>query len=361
MKDMITEDKQSLVIFRRGIEIDRTLPKHVRIDDDLKKKQEERRKKRLEASQNGQTLNVEEGDSDTPVTSDWVERHESLKRGERFDALLGLDVKGINVLMGERLRSRIFEPDAVGENARITNLAVPVPNVDDEKREIPAGTTVGFFKRFLSYLSRNSGSGYYGEKMYSLDVLEFFAEVKGIIKNSPEAERYIDRTAGYIEAIQNADLAGQNALKERLLGGLIMNKYESVLHAIGKYYVIGEEDVVNFAKKTPKGLALDYVKNYVRPIPTEVINEIGKMNELEIFDNYVILHYDPQRKSFEETFKEKERRRDPILFGVIKGSKKLYYITDWVDEYCDLTLDKFVETLQRNKETFKMKEAIDIR
>lgn len=344
---MITEDKQSLVIFRRGIEIDRSLPKHVYIDEAMRQKgEEERARSRQEQSE--ETL-------EEPVTSDWVERHESLKRGERFDALLGLDVRGINVLMGERLRSRIFEPDAVGTNARITNLAVPVSINDDAK--IPQNTTVGFFKRFLSYLTRASSDR---EKLYSLDVLEFFAEVKGIVKNTPEAAKYIDRTAGYIEAIQNADLAGQNALKERLLGGLIMNKYESVLFAVGKYYVITEDDVVNFAKKTPRGLAIDYVKNYVRPIPTEVINEMTKMNELEIFDNYVVLHYDPERKSFEETFKEKERRRDPILFGVIKGSRKLYYIADWADEYCDLTLDKFVETLQRQKETFKMKEQIEV-
>lgn len=353
MKDMITEDKQNLVIFRRGIEIDRSLPKHVYIDEAMRQKEEEERARRRQIRETN-----EEDNSvlmDTPEANDWIERHESLKRGERFDALLGLDVRGINVLMGERLRSRIFEPDAVGANERITNMAVPVLMNDDAK--IPQNTTVGFFKRFLSYLTRASADR---EKLYSLDVLEFFAAVKGIVKNTPEAAQYIDRTAGYIEAIQNADLAGQNALKERLLGGLIMNKYESVLYAIGKYYVITEEDVVSFARKTPRGLALDYVKNYIRPIPTEVIKEMSRMNELEIFDNYVVLHYDPERKSFEETFREKERRRDPILFGVIKGSRKLYYITDWVDEYCDLTLDKFVETLQRQKETFKMKEQIKV-
>lgn len=34
-----------------------------------------------------------------------------------------------------------------------------------------------------------------------------------------------------------------------------------------------------------------------------------------------------------------------IIFGVIASSKKLYYITDWIDEYCDLTLEQFVDTL----------------
>ena len=86
------------------------------------------------------------------------------------------------------------------------------------------------------------------------------------------------------------------------------------------------------------------------------------MNELLIFDNYCILHYDPEKKSYAQTIEEQKRetqkRRDPILFGLIRGSNKLYYITDWVDEFCDLTLDKFVETLQIEKDSLKMKEDL---
>ena len=315
------------------------------IDEEIRKKDELRKTKKdlsiTEAA--GARVDIE--------NEGWAQRLDGLKRGESYESLLGLDVRGINVLMNEQLKSRIFEPDSINSVPFIQE----VPGVKDQSK-IPEGKTVAFFKRFLGYLSRNSSKD--EEKLYSLDILSFFAEVKGLAKNSQEAEKYMDRAAGYIKAIKSADLAGQNALKERLLGGLIINKYESVLNAIGKYYVIKEEDVVNFAKNTPKGLALDYIKNYIRPIPTEVINEITKMNELEIFDNYVILHYDPDRKSFKETFRELERRRDPILFGVIKGSKKLYYITDWIDEYCDLTLDKFVEVLQREKDTFKIPETI---
>ena len=47
-----------------------------------------------------------------------------------------------------------------------------------------------------------------------------------------------------------------------------------------------------------------------------------------------------------DTPAEEIKKRDPIVFGVIAGSNKLYYITDWVDEYCDLTLAKFVDTLK---------------
>ena len=74
------------------------------------------------------------------------------------------------------------------------------------------------------------------------------------------------------------------------------------------------------------------------------------MNELEVFDNYVILYYDPEGIVYKETAHEEAKRRDPIIFGVIAGSKKLYYVADWIDEYCDLTLDAFVDTLGIEKE-----------
>ena len=83
-------------------------------------------------------------------------------------------------------------------------------------------------------------------------------------------------------------------------------------------------------KKTEKGVRLTYVKNYMKVIPPEVVEKINTVNDMEIFDNFVILHYDPELKSFAETIEETKKRRDPILFGLIKGSKKLYYITDWM-------------------------------
>jgi hypothetical protein len=42
---------------------------------------------------------------------------------------------------------------------------------------------------------------------------------------------------------------------------------------------------------------------------------------------------------------EEEKKKDPILFGVIQNSRKLYFIGDWTDEFCDLTLDKMMEII----------------
>ncbi|HEY8094921.1 MAG TPA: hypothetical protein VIE65_02365 [Methylobacter sp.] len=58
-----------------------------------------------------------------------------------------------------------------------------------------------------------------------------------------------------------------------------------------------------------------------------------------------------QAKAYSETKAEIEARKDPILFGMIKGRRILYYICDWVDEYCDLTLDQIADTI--GKETIQ--------
>jgi hypothetical protein len=48
---------------------------------------------------------------------------------------------------------------------------------------------------------------------------------------------------------------------------------------------------------------------------------------------------------------EKQKMKDPILFGYIKETDRLYFIADWEDEYCDLTFDEIVDVIGENKLT----------
>ena len=57
------------------------------------------------------------------------------------------------------------------------------------------------------------------------------------------------------------------------------------------------------------------------------------------------MHYDPAGKSSAKTKKEIEEEKDPILFGVFKESRRLYYIGDWIDEYCNLTMNEVAKLL----------------
>ena len=208
---------------------------------------------------------------------------------------------------------------------------------------------LNWFGKLLSFIS-----GKFGRKeRYSMSVIEFFENVKLIGKGS--ADTYKDRVGKYLEALHTAEITGQVALKEKLARGMFVNKYEAELYANGYYYVVSEKQIIDFANKTEKGVELIYLKNFARPLPDKVVKKLIEADSLEVFDNYAVLTYDPKDKDKIETEKEREKRKDPILFGLISGSDKLYYITDWIDEYCDLTLTQFVDTLDITKKDLKMK------
>ena len=65
-----------------------------------------------------------------------------------------------------------------------------------------------------------------------------------------------------------------------------------------------------------------------------------------MFDEFFIIFTD-YTGEVERTVKKEERDKDPILFGVVHHPDKtnmptnrMYFIADWVDEYCDLTLEE---------------------
>lgn len=203
--------------------------------------------------------------------------------------------------------------------------------------------------RFFRRLSAKVKRARVERKEREFDILEFFSNVKLKAEQTPV---YVNRVNKYLSYLQYADKCGQTALREKLMANMVINYLESVLFAAGKFKLLTEEDIIAFAENSPKALCLDYINNYVRVIPNEVIEKKMEFDELEVFDNYVILHYDFDGGSTDMTQEEKKKEvakaKDPILFGVINGSKKLYYIGDWIDEYCDLTLDKIVEVLGKD-------------
>ena len=108
-----------------------------------------------------------------------------------------------------------------------------------------------------------------------------------------------------------------------------------------------EDYIENVADKTVKIVELS---RYMRVIPDELVDTIEKVKPL--FDELYVVFTDYTGK--EERKVEKERRdKDPILFGVFKTqgtvADRFYFLGDWVDEYCDLTLDKMVHQYTEKK------------
>ena len=185
-------------------------------------------------------------------------------------------------------------------------------------------------------------------RRHYMSVQEFFESVK----NSPkEIEIIEERAAGFEKALMRAHETGQTALLEQLQAGLNAYRQETQLLSLGKTKYIDESSVVKFYKLSDRGLRLDWIANYTRSLPEDIVETKIRCDSLGIFDNYVVLHYDPKKKAYAETAKEREAKKDPILFGLIRGRRQLYFVGDWIDENCDLTLDQIVDKL--GKETVK--------
>lgn len=176
----------------------------------------------------------------------------------------------------------------------------------------------------------------------SMTVEEFFSSVKNTVD---EIQKVNEKLESYTSALEKLKNLGQVALYEAMALDVEMYRAEAQLYAIGMTKYITEDNIVTFLKKSPKALRLDWIKNFIRIIPDEVAEKKIKADELNIFDNYVVLHYDPDNKGNQMTTEEIARKKDPILFGLVMGSRKLYYVGDWIDEYCDLTLEKVIEFL----------------
>lgn len=196
------------------------------------------------------------------------------------------------------------------------------------------------------------------EKVKNMTIIQFFSSLATSLN---DLKTLTDIAVHYETAIGNATKAGQIALADQLKLRLNSAKSEAQLVAYGLNKYLTEEQVVAFynTAQKDKHLKLTWVKNFVKPIPSKILDLKHKLDETFVFDNYVILHYDPNNDATNLTDKErKELEKDPILFGVIDKSRRLYYIGDWIDEYCNLTLDVVMETLgdvvsEINNETVK--------
>lgn len=107
---------------------------------------------------------------------------------------------------------------------------------------------------------------------------------------------------------------------------------------IEKYIDSNKESVVKLIE----------LSKYERDIPDEIVEVIN--NTKTIFDELYIVFTDYTQKTTRRVEAVK-KEKDPILFGVFFDKDKrvcvdrFYFLGDWEDEYCDLTLDKMVASL----------------
>lgn len=178
---------------------------------------------------------------------------------------------------------------------------------------------------------------------------QYFEEVKS--RKSKITDRELARIYdNCLELIEKAKRTGQKNQIKRCLFHLDTIEKERELVKLGIDTFIYKDDITFFMKQVAKDhVKIIEVENYEREIPDEIVDVIEKVRDK--FSQLYIVFTDYSEDLTKKVISKRDK--DPILFGVFKNSEaksvidRFYYLGDWVDEYCDLTLDKMLAETER--------------
>jgi hypothetical protein len=176
----------------------------------------------------------------------------------------------------------------------------------------------------------------------------YFKYIKSRIKNI-SVKDLESMSTKLTKAFDEAVDAGQDVLAESFLREFNRVARELLMVKLGITKYIEYDDIMKFKRSIRDGHISDTkLKDYTRIIPAGIRKRIKSLTT--IFDDFVIFHYwDENAKDVKKMTPEvKAKMQDPVLFGVIAESKRMYFIADWEDAYCDLTFDEIIDFLGKN-------------
>jgi len=100
-----------------------------------------------------------------------------------------------------------------------------------------------------------------------------------VLKNAEALKIFNDKMDAHVKLIENAKKAGQVAMVEKLNKEIELRKYENALIASGIIKRVTEKQLLDFSDKCQKGLCLDWIKNFTRPIPDEIVELIPRTGQ----------------------------------------------------------------------------------
>lgn len=180
---------------------------------------------------------------------------------------------------------------------------------------------------------------------------EYFTNVKNSINTLTDTDLKTTFNC-CLDLLDNYKKTGQIVAMKKLMFQLdCIEKEEQLLH-LGINTFIYKEDVENFIDNVSRNVVkIIELRNYERVIPNDIVDIVEKTKN--IFNEFYVVFTDYTGK-VERQVEKKRREKDPILLGTFQDTtnnimlNKMYFIGDWIDDYCDLTLSKMVE-LTRNK------------
>ena len=192
------------------------------------------------------------------------------------------------------------------------------------------------------------------ETVEAIEPSVYFENVKGNVSIILYEE--IISVQNYIlKEINRAKDLGQIVLANDLLFTYRVTQKELMAVANGFNRYVSRDVVKQFVDKIEPHASVKVtdLERYPRIIPDENASIIKQAKDLNIFDSYAVIFTDLEN-AVQQTEEDKEfieRNKDPIVLGYFYNSEyrqkydRYYVITDWVDEYCDLTFDKMVREI----------------
>ena len=190
------------------------------------------------------------------------------------------------------------------------------------------------------------------EQEKQMDPQDYFEYVKSMKEQM--TDEFLDNLYKIImKQIGKAMVTGQNLQARRLAYSLGVIKREHDLVKRGLDVYVLRESIEKFINEVAdKAVKVVDIEFYPREIPDAIAEKVQKLKEDKVFDNFYVLFTDYTGEATKEVTKER-MRKDPILFGTFEHKiddiwnicDRFYFVGDWEDEYCDLTLTKMVQKM----------------
>jgi len=190
------------------------------------------------------------------------------------------------------------------------------------------------------------------KKHRTLPPSEYFDIVKSR-KQSITDETLLNYYDSCLALINKYQITGQTPALRKLLFHLDCIETEREIVRLGFTTFIYRDDIEEYIDSVAQNVVkIIELENYEREIPDHVVELIEKVKNK--FDKLYVLFTDYTGKA-ERKVEKARRQKDPILFGTFQNNRsgavvdRFYFIADWEDEYCDLTLDKLINEMKANK------------
>jgi hypothetical protein len=183
--------------------------------------------------------------------------------------------------------------------------------------------------------------------------LEYFDYVKAKVRtvNKDDMDSFYNQ---YLVLLNKYYLTGQLAAMKKIIFHMEIVEKEKEIIDLGINSFVYKDDIDYYIDEVAKNVVkIIELENYEREIPDEIADIIGKTKN--IFDKFYVVFTDYTGK-VERKVEQTRREKDPILFGTFQEVKnrmisdRFYFLGDWVDEYCDLTLDKMVYEIKKKSD-----------